>query len=117
MDSSKLRSEAQRVRSKTRHSKRQPPSSAEPEAGEERLAVLLSWCQAVCGAYGLTVVNFRTSFADARGLCLLVRGHNRAASDPSALHFSHTDTAVSVYSEIAVSVWLHPNVKLYTCSC
>ncbi|DBB17480.1 TPA: hypothetical protein ACH3X3_014500 [Trebouxia sp. C0006] len=72
VDSSKLRSEVQRVLSKTRHSKKQQPSSTETEAGEERLAVLLSWCQAVCGAYGLTVVNFRTSFADARGLCLLV---------------------------------------------
>ncbi len=74
MDNSKLRSEVQGVLSKTRHSKRQQPLSAEAEAGEERLAVLLSWCQAVCGAYGLTVVNFRTLFADARGLCLLVRG-------------------------------------------
>ncbi|KAA6419435.1 MAG: abnormal spindle-like microcephaly-associated protein [Trebouxia sp. A1-2] len=72
VDSSKLRSEVQRILSKTRHSKRQQHSSTAPEAGEERLAVLLSWCQAVCGAYGLTVVNFRTSFADARGLCLLM---------------------------------------------
>lgn len=86
MDSSKLRSEVQRILSKTRHSKRQQHSSTAPEAGEERLAVLLSWCQAVCGAYGLTVVNFRTSFADARGLCLLVRWHGRQQVDPAMVN-------------------------------
>jgi len=74
IDSSKLRSEVQRILTKGRNSKRAPASAADvKDAGDERLAVLLSWCQAVCGSYGLTVLNFRTSFADARGMCLLVR--------------------------------------------
>ena len=73
IDSQKLRSEAQRVLTRSRQARRQPELKAQSSgADSEQLAALLSWCQAVCGSYGLTVLNFRTSFADARGLCLLV---------------------------------------------
>lgn len=73
IDSQKLRSEAQRVLTRSRQGKRPPALTSQSSATEnEQLAALLSWCQAVCGSYGLTVLNFRTSFADARGLCLLV---------------------------------------------
>ena len=76
VDASKVRSEVQRVLARGRHSKRPqapplPGGEAKP-AGDEHLGVLLSWCQAVCSSHGLSVLNFRTSFADARGLCLLV---------------------------------------------
>ena len=85
IDSCKLRSEAQRVLTKARHAKPQVMSSVEARAGEdERLDALLSWCQAVCGSYGLAVVNFRTSFADARGICLLVSA-SAAASEAAAV--------------------------------
>lgn len=80
VDSYKLRSEVQRVLIKARHAKQQVMSSVEARAGgDERLDVLLSWCQAVCGSYGLTVANFRTSFADARGMCLLVSAQAAAS--------------------------------------
>ena len=80
VDSCKLRSEVQRVLTKARHAKQQVASSVEARAGgDERLDVLLSWCQAVCGSYGLAVANFRTSFADARGMCLLVSGQAAAS--------------------------------------
>lgn len=70
VDSHKLRSEAQRVLTRSRQGRRQP---AEAVPGESELvAALLTWSQAVCGAHGLAIHNFRTSFADARGLCWLV---------------------------------------------
>ena len=73
VDAKRLCIEVQRVLSKSRHISR-PAALLEgaKTAGHEQVAVLLSWCQAVCGSYGLNVISFKTSFADARGLCLLV---------------------------------------------
>ena len=75
VDSKKLRTEVQRVLTKSRHSSRQQAAlpDAGTAAGQEQMAVLLSWCQAVCACYGLEVHSFKSSFADACGLCLLVR--------------------------------------------
>lgn len=70
VDSQKLRSEAQRVMTRSRQGRRLTTEANATET--EQVAALLSWCQAVCSAHGLVIHNFRTSFADARGLCWLV---------------------------------------------
>ena len=73
VDSQKLHSEGQRILLKARQGTRQPAATAGTLAAEStQIAALLSWCQAVCSTYGLLVLNFRTSFADVMGLCLLV---------------------------------------------
>ena len=85
VDSHKLRSEAQRVLTRTRQGRRQ---LAEGMPGDSELvAALLTWCQAVCGAHGMAIHNFTTSFADARGLCWLV---SSPASNISAILQSMT---------------------------
>ena len=75
VDSFRLRNEVQRVLTKHwRGNKHAALVGNEAKAaGDEQLAVLLSWSQAVCSTFNLNVLNFRTSFADARGMCLLVR--------------------------------------------
>lgn len=70
VDSQKLRSEAQRVMTRSRQGRR--PTAEANDTETEQVAALLGWCQAVCSAHGLVIHNFRTSFADARGLCWLV---------------------------------------------
>lgn len=70
VDGQKLRSEAQRVLTRARQGRRQPADALPGDS--ELVAALLTWCQAVCSAHGLAIHNFRTSFADARGLCWLV---------------------------------------------
>ena len=77
VDSFRLRNEVQRVLTKHRRGSKHAAlvggEAKAADAGDEQLAVLLSWCQAVCSTFNLNVLNFRTSFADARGMCLLVR--------------------------------------------
>jgi abnormal spindle-like microcephaly-associated protein len=39
-------------------------------------ALLLSWCEAVCGLYGLPISDFASSFADGKALCLLIHHYH-----------------------------------------
>ena len=60
---------------------------ARPRRGCERyddmVQALLVWCQAVCHRYGVRVVDFTTSFADGRALCLLLHYYDPAVSSGS----------------------------------
>lgn len=73
-----LRREVQRI---SAHNKRQgrtpgPEASLTAPIADERLGLVMQWVQALCCHFDLPVLNFTTSFADGRALCLMVNpGH------------------------------------------
>lgn len=72
VDSRQLQSEVQRLLKKKHSSRLAKLEVGLQGAGQQQVAVLLAWCQAVCGCYDVSVYNFTSCFADARALCLLV---------------------------------------------
>lgn len=56
-------------------------SWSDSSGGGTLISALLAWCQAVCHGYCVPVVNFTTSFADGRALCLLVHYYHPWVSE------------------------------------